>query len=89
MKDCYITFPRITPGRHPVRNTVIYRIELTDLVATAPAADSSIARFTPKEATLTRDATGVTLKLTTGDEFMWGYGRLDDIKNVPVKVGGK
>ncbi len=81
-KTTMISFPRERGGRHPKHNVVIYRIEVTDLAAPPAAADSTICRFSTKEASLSRDACGVTLKLGS-DEWFWGYGRLDEVVNVP------
>lgn len=83
-----ITFPYDCKGSHPRTNVSITRIEITDLAAPPSAADSSIARFPSTEASLSRDASGVTLKLD-GCEWFWGFGRLDQVVNVPVAKAAK
>ncbi len=82
-----VTFPHDNKGSHPRTNISITRIEITDLAAPPSAADSSIARFPSTIASLTRDQSGVTLKID-GNEWFWGFGRLDQVVNVPLK-GGK
>lgn len=81
-KPTSISFPRERGGRHPKSGVVIYRLEITEVPGAPLAADASICRFKPADASLTRDASGVTLKWA-GDEYFWGFGRLDEVVNVP------
>jgi hypothetical protein len=65
---------------------MLHRIEITDLPESPAATDSSIARFFPKDATLSRDASGVTLRLADGDELVFGWPMIAEARNVPVKA---
>lgn len=82
MREASVSFHHDRPARHPVRNTFLNRIEVTVVPEAPSAADSSIARFHPKDASLTRDECGVILRLSNGDEFVYGWQMVSEAKNI-------
>lgn len=86
-KECFVAFHQDRPAKHPVRNIFLHHIEITDLPETPGAADSSIARFKPSDASLSKDACGVTLRLANGDESVFGWPMIAEARNVPNKSG--
>ncbi len=82
----FITFPRSNPVSSPKTSMMITRLEITDLEAGPLAGDSSICRYLPSEAKLTRSQAGVLLRVGK-HELFYGYGRLDEVVNVPFEAG--
>lgn len=83
-KEVYVAFHHDRAARHPVRNTMLHRIEITDHAESPQALDSSIGRFTPDQASLSRDACGVTLRLEGGDEVVFGWPMIAEARNIPA-----
>ncbi len=86
MSTPIVTFHQQTPAKHPVRNTFLHRIEVTPLPETPQAAESSIARFLPADASLTKDECGVTLKYSDKDgahDVTFGWPMVSGAYDVP------
>ncbi len=86
-KQVYVTFRDGSYPKHPSRRTAMGRLEITELPAAPNAADSSTARFSPKEAALSCDVTGVLLKLADGEERRYPWGSVSETCNVPARAG--
>ncbi len=82
MTEISVAFRHDHPAKHPFRRTSIHRIEITEVPEAPSAADSSIARFAPALASLTRDASGVMLRIG-GDEIVYPWAMIGEARNVP------
>lgn len=84
LRNPMVTFPYERKGRDPRRpnSIAISSIEITDAAGPPMVTDSSIVKLPSKEASLSRSNAGVTLKFGPNEHF-WGYGRLDEVVNVP------
>lgn len=84
-REVYVSFHHDRPARHPTRHTMLHRIEITETPEAPAAADSSIARFAPNVASLSRDVCGIVLKMHDGDEIVFGWPMVSEARNVPAK----